>query len=292
MKLKNFTFYGLGKERNGTLPYDGMPEFTPVTSFNRSSMGFVPVSAGLTMQLVSNGVCWICLRKDEKIIPAKSVKEAVQDRVSSIEAGGGRVSRKEKDAIRDQVEQTFSKNALVKRRLTYGFIDYRNDLVVIASASKAEVEDFINALRSIPESGHVLINAHPEKSPNAVMTDWILNKRAGIVVNNDAVLVCEDEKVTIKNVDIDGDEVKKLINSPMWVSRIRVLADDIGVEMVVSDDLVIRGYNPYRVTESLDEKNGESKEDHATRVSGELLEISSDIVRAIKWLSHEFGISL
>jgi recombination associated protein RdgC len=79
--------------------------------------------AGHTLVHETDGALMICLRREDKLLPASLVREQVAERAFQIEQEAGRsVGRREKADIKDQVLQELLPRALVRAAHTWACI--------------------------------------------------------------------------------------------------------------------------------------------------------------------------
>lgn len=114
------------------LPFSEMPEGS---SMLRAS-GFVPNP--ITGELVTPIGCGFSfvLRHDEKVIPGSEVKKELQRRVKAMEASGVKVSRKDKDAIKDDCISTLAARAFTKSTLVPCHYHEQAGLLFVSASPK------------------------------------------------------------------------------------------------------------------------------------------------------------
>ncbi|MCB1868810.1 MAG: recombination-associated protein RdgC, partial [Gammaproteobacteria bacterium] len=115
----------------------------------------------------------ICMRREEKVLPAAVVNQQLDRRVRDLEESQGRkVRRREKGEIKDEILLDLLPKAFTKTVLTYAYIDSRNGWLVVDAASSKRAEELISLLRetlgSLP-----LRPLEVNSSPVQVMTNWL-----------------------------------------------------------------------------------------------------------------------
>ncbi|WPU24482.1 recombination-associated protein RdgC [Cedecea neteri] len=137
-KLKNAIVYRAtlpAVETIGThlaeLPYADIGE----TEFSRFSFVENPITGEIVTPIT--GGYAVCLRADEKIIPAQIIKKEAIARISSIEGRlGQRISKVEKQQIIDTVKVDLCKQAFVKTSLIYALYHTEERLLMVNTTSQ------------------------------------------------------------------------------------------------------------------------------------------------------------
>jgi recombination associated protein RdgC len=143
----------------------------------------------------------VCARKEERLLPAAVVREVMDERIAEIEAGElRRVSRRERETLRDEIVQDLMPKAFTRSRLTYAYIDPREGWLIVDAASRKGAEELVVMLRQ--SLGTLAVTPpDPGIAPLAVLTRWL----AGEGQPDDFVL--EDE-CELKHPSEDGGIVR------------------------------------------------------------------------------------
>ncbi len=149
--------------------------FYPCTSQAVNSYGWVPPLGRKATDLVhATGSCLlVCLKTEEKVLPAAVIKEIVADKVVEIEEREQRtVRRPEQQQLREEVLQALLPRALTRSQRHYAYIDTRGGWLVVDSANRQVVERLTSTLRrtlgSLP-----ITPLRVASAPARVMTDWL-----------------------------------------------------------------------------------------------------------------------
>lgn len=121
--------------------------FTELEENDFGRTGFVPNP--VTQELVSTfeGGYSVCLRYDEKILPAEAVKSEVDKRVAAIEEDTGNpVKRKERQQIKDMVLCELVKRALSRSTLIYAYYHIESRHLFVVTSSKEHSQRLVLAL--------------------------------------------------------------------------------------------------------------------------------------------------
>ena len=193
--------------------------FTPCGNSSPTSIGWVPpVGKGEDAPLVhaANGILLICLKTEEKLLPASVLREQLAEKIDKIEETEGRkVKRKEKEGLKDEIYFSLLPQAFTKSSLMYAYIDLQQQVMVVDSASTNKAEELLTFLRKTLGSLKVEI---PEiQSPMALMTDWIKNDSNPVLLqleNSCTLQNPQDEKslVRCQKQDLGSKNILSFLN--------------------------------------------------------------------------------
>jgi recombination associated protein RdgC len=148
-----------------------------------------------------NGCFLICLRREEKILPASVVNEILAEKVEQIEAEEARnVARKEKQQLKDEIFQDLLPKAFTRSSLTFAYIDPSKGWIVVDASSPKRAEDLVSHLRKSLGS----LPAKPlsvKQAPSSVMTRWV----EGTEVPNDFEL---SDQCELRDLEEDGGIIR------------------------------------------------------------------------------------
>ena len=220
--------------------------FQPCAQSQALSMGFVPALGEATETLVhaANGRYLLCLRRQEKLLPASVVRDQVAEQVASIERQEGRrVYRREKLRLKDEVIRDCLPRAFSRTSGMYAYIDTRSNWLFVDTPSAARAEELIGQLREclgtlslkLPRVNH---------SPADAMTSWLLHRN---VPEDFAILrECEMKEpgeeggvVRCKGIELAGEEIDIHLQAGMQVVRL-ALAWDEKLNLLLAEDLCLR----------------------------------------------------
>lgn len=148
--------------------------FSPCLPSLPSAIGWIQPMGSEHAPLVhaANGYWMICLQFEEKILPATVVRQAVIEKVKEIEAKENRVVRaKEKQSLKDEMTQTLLPKAFTKKSSVYGFIDTKQQRLIIDSSTPAKIERFTAFLKRAISP--ITLKPIEVKKPAYVMTHWL-----------------------------------------------------------------------------------------------------------------------
>ncbi|TQV72994.1 recombination-associated protein RdgC [Aliikangiella marina] len=179
MWFKNIHLYRLTK------PFEYSPEslaekldekrFQPCGRQSEESVGWVsPIHRSRDYLVHAAGGCILfCMRREQKVIPASAVKEALEERVAIIEEDTGRkVYSKEKQSLKEDILSQMMPQAFVRSTHIWAYIDTKNDYLVINAASD-KIADLVFELlvETIGSFGSVKLIG--DENPAGVLNHWV-----------------------------------------------------------------------------------------------------------------------
>lgn len=193
----------------------------------------------------TDGRLMICLRREDKVLPASLVRELLDAKAFEIEQQAGRpVGRKERAELKDQLLNELLPRALVKASHTFAYIDPKGGWLVVNAASSKKSEELIMLLRKSLGTLNVVL-PQTKASPEAAMTQWLMDEAAlpeGFVLEDECELRSVGEvtsTVRCRYVDVASSEVRAHV-----LAGKRVFKMGMGwqgkVSFVLSDDTSIR----------------------------------------------------
>jgi recombination associated protein RdgC len=250
MWFRNLQLYRLGR------PFEMTPEelearlqanaFQGCKRMDMLATGWAPPLGRHGQQLVhaANGYIMLCARKEEKIIPAGVVRQLLEDKIVEVEAAEGReIYRREKLRMKEEIIVDLLPRALTRISNQFAYIDVRQNLIVIDSASPAKAEALVSQLRTTLGR----LPATPVKSKQSLsglMTRWL----GGEQLPRDFELGGECELrhpqpdggvVSCKHQDLGASEVRNHVKQGKYAVKLALLWKD-RLSCVLHDDLSIK----------------------------------------------------
>jgi len=193
----------------------------------------------------SDGRLMICLRREDKALPASLVREKVEEKTFEIEGMEGRpVGRKERSDIKEQVMQELLPRALVKASHTYAYIDVKNSWLIVNAAASKKAEELIMLLRKTLGTLNVVL-PQTDVSPESAMTQWLMDDASmpqGFDVEDECELRSVGEvtsTVRCRYVDVASKEVRAHVATGKRVHKLAMNWQG-KLSFVLHDDLSIR----------------------------------------------------
>ncbi|UYZ83850.1 recombination-associated protein RdgC [Entomomonas sp. E2T0] len=228
----------------------------PCTFQELSTFGFIaPFGKGEDAPLthVSQDFYLIAARKEERILPASVIKEALQEKVDEIEARDARkVYKKEKDQLKDEIVQDLLPRAFSRKKVIYAAIAPKLGLILVDSTSTSKAEELLSTLREA--LGSLPVRPVTVKvAPSATLTDWIKTQKSaqGFQVLEDCELRDTHEDggiIRCKRQDLTSEEIQIHLKSGKVVTQLAltwqdklsfILDDKFAIKRIKFEDLLL-----------------------------------------------------
>jgi recombination associated protein RdgC len=225
-------------------------DFTPCLPSFPSSLGWVsPLGEDAAPLLhATNAYIMLCLQIEEKILPATVIRQAINDKVKSIENSEGRkVYQKEKLSIKDEVTLTLLPRAFSRFTQIYAYIDTRNHWLVLNTTNAAKTEQFLSIFKKSVDSA---IKPLEFEKLSPELTNWLKtqNYPNSFSIEKSCVLQdpeqqnriirCQQQDLFAASIQAlikDGCEVKQV--GMAWHDRIKfVLAENFQIRNLQYED--------------------------------------------------------
>ncbi|TKB56665.1 recombination-associated protein RdgC [Ferrimonas aestuarii] len=277
MWFKNLLIYRLTKPTTWDADeleqqLDGF-QFTPCGSQDISKQGFVKPLGKVGESLVhsAQGNLLLAMEKEEKILPASVVREEMDQKVSLIEDEQGRkVTKKEKDSIKEEIIHTLLPRAFSRRSRTRALVLASLDFVIVEATSHNKAEELLSLLRkaigSLP-----IAPVSTNRLPEEVMTEWVTKNHVGegFTMLDEATLkspLDHGGSITMKQMELSSSEVTAHIEQGLEVTKIALEYRDV-LSLVLDSDLSIKRL---KFSEEIRDQNNEfDKEELAARLDAD-----------------------
>lgn len=207
---------------------------------------------GHTLVHETDGNLMICLRREDKVLPASIVREQVEVSVFEIEQSGRTVGRKEKSEIRERVLVELMPRALVRSSHTYACILPKEGWLIVDAGSKSKADDLIEALNKALIALPVVL-PETKRSAELAMTQWMMNPESlpdGFAIGEGCDLhdAASASVVRCKHFDVLCDKVRAHVTDGMSVSKLAlewrervsfVLAEDLTLKQLKFDSALV-----------------------------------------------------
>lgn len=297
MWFKNIRAYRLSS------PFELSPEqlgeqmssriFQPCAKSQALSLGWVAPLGGESEELVhaANGRFLICLKREEKILPATVVREQLEEKVELVEADQGRkVYRKERLSMKDEIVQDCLPRAFSRSTRIYAYLDTRANWFFVDAASAGKAEELLNLLRDCIGTFPVLL-PQVNNAPMSTMTAWLAEQSVPdeFVLGEECELREPGEDggvVRCRGIDLLGEEVEIHLNTGKQVARLAMHWDE-RVALLLAEDLCLRRL---KFSEELMKENDAIPEaDNAARLDADFALMSDAVTTLQERVIAAFG---
>lgn len=268
--------------------------FTPCGSTELAHFGWVNALGkhGSSTVHSANNNFLLCARKEEKILPAPVIKDMLDEKVNQHEIEHSRsATKKEKEQFKEDILFQLLPRAFSRVTDTHAYINAAENIIVINTSSRTKAEDFLALLRK--SLGTLPVTSpSPERAPDEVMTDWLVEKN----LNDPFSLGMEAELhalgddgavVRVKNQDLVNDEMKAHLDADKYVVKLALEWDD-AISFILCDDMAIKRIKFFDV---LQEQNEDiNKDDGAARIDADFSLMAGELNRLVNDLFAQFSL--
>ncbi|WP_019529501.1 recombination-associated protein RdgC [Dasania marina] len=267
--------------------------FNPCGSQELSSYGWAaPLGKhGEMFTHVANGYIMLCAQRQEKVLPAGVINEALIEKVEQIQARDGRsVGRKERIDLKDEVLFELLPKAFTRSSRQYAYIDPRAGLLIINAGAVKRAEEFMSYLRETLGTLPV-IAATAKNVPQHAMTQWVLENKPpqGFELGGECELRDKADDSSIircKNQDLGSKEINSHLAAGMWVNKL-AMSWQGGIDFIVDDQLAIKRISFGDLIQEQAEK--QSADDAAAQFDVDFSIMTLEFAKFIKDIYVAFG---
>ncbi len=266
--------------------------FKPCAGLDTYSMGWVPPAGRETSQLVHmcNGRMMLCMRREDRILPATVIREHVEEKAEAISLAESRpVGRKEKQQIKDEVVTDLLPRAFTRSSHMFAYIDPQEGWAVVDAGTAKKAEELLSALRETLGS----LKLKPlavNNAPSSVLTRWLeTTTPPGFELGDECELKEPVDKGGVmrgRRMDLASAEVKSHLDAGMQVAKLAVewqeriscvLCDDLGIRRLRFLDLI------------MEEAADVDTEDAAARFDADFALMGMELARFIPAVVEAYG---
>jgi len=220
--------------------------FCPCGPLQAASLGWHPPLGERTQALThgGNGCIALCARRQERLLPATVVVEALEERVAELEEREVRTVRRwERRQLREKVMFDMLPRAFTRSRQLQAYLDLVAGWLVVDAASEKGAEELVELLRETLGSFRVR-PPRPRNDPVALMTRWVATGElpTGLELGD----MCElrdarDERAQVRcsGQDLGAEEITTHLRAGKQVVKLAVRWRE-HLELLVQEDLSLK----------------------------------------------------
>jgi recombination associated protein RdgC len=201
--------------------------FAPCSRQAEESVGWVsPIHRNKDYLVhAANGCILFCLRREQKVIPASAIKEALEERVEAIQEEMGRkVYSKEKQSLKEDILSQMLPHAFARSTHVMAYFDTKNQFLVINAGSDVVADlVFSQLVETIGSFGAVKLVA--KENPALILNSWLENGLPqDFELSGDYELKDpQDERVAkFKDNESENPVLADLLEDGYWVNKLGV----------------------------------------------------------------------
>jgi recombination associated protein RdgC len=266
-------------------------EFSPCGSQDISKFGFTSAlgNKGGWLAHEYEGRYLICATKEEKILPSQVIKDELYEAVSKIEITERRkVSKKEEDAIKDEIVTTLLPQAFTRKSQTRALILPEINMILVDSSSALKAESLLALLRKALGSLPVICLGF-ENDASEIMTAWVSESHSSfdMTILNEAEMKDDGGAVAkFKDQELSESEVLDHIANGKKVNKLALKFSN-SISFVMCADNSIKRVKFSEEFKSLNDDVGD--DDPMARLEADLALVSSELIALMSHLPEAFG---
>ena len=200
----------------------------------------------------ANGYIMLCMRKEEKILPAGVIRQLLDDKVAQVEAAESReIYRREKLRMKEEIIVDLLPRALTRISNLFAYLDVARGLLVVDRPSAAKAETLVSLLRNTL-GRFPATPVQVRHSTTDAMTRWLSGEALpkDFLPMDECQLRHPDPEggvISCKHQDLGAAEVRNHIRNGkfavklalQWRERLSlVLHDDLSIKRLRFEDII------------------------------------------------------
>jgi recombination associated protein RdgC len=268
-------------------------KFKPCGSQDISKLGWVfPMgkSGSMYTHLAAKQIL-ICLKKEEKMLPAGVIKDQLNERVEAIELEQGRaLKKKEKDSLKEEIVMQLLPRAFSRTSQTFAWIDPEADMLYVDASSTRKAEELISLLRKTLGSLPV-VPIQLKNQADVIMTDWLTdgNIPSNFALEDEAELCSALEGggiIRCKQQDLLSEEIKNHLSADKFVTKLALNWAD-SISFIIGEEFALKRI---KFADVLQEQNEDiDKDDFAARFDADFALMTGEIKQLVPAVIEAFG---
>lgn len=269
--------------------------FKPCGKTDMQSIGWSPAldQKASAMVHVSGHYYMVCLKRQEKILPAAAIRELLDEKIIAFEeAEGRRPFGKEKIGMKDELIQMLLPTALTKSNYTRAFIDIKSGYLIVDASSNNKSEELTAFLRKCLGSLPV-VPLETDRPSCDTLTNWVRGHEPVDISLGTQVRLqdfAEDKAtVTCKNLSLDADDIQGHLDSGKQAIQLEIAWDNT-LSCVLDENLNLKRI---RFSDVIKEQNEDiTDDDQLARLDADFALMAAELMRFVHRLVVLFNADL
>lgn len=289
MNIKNARIYRLSAPLPVTTETleQALSEFkiTPLCAQEAIKTGFCqPLHASIKPLVTEllNGVLVVAVKTTQKILPAAVIAEEMQPQLEAMEQEKGRpLSRKEKQALKEELQLSLLPRAFSRSTVTRAYIDMAGNQIIVDTASASKAEDVLALLRKAIGTLPALpwLDSHKLSSQLQL---WLQNQSLPVelTLGHNAQLKAPDQegaKAQFANHLLSADEVQSHLQDKL-VTKLQLSKTEV-CDFTITDDGAITGIKWHDMLTGQNDEMG--YEDLQARIEADMYLLTTELRRVL-----------
>ncbi|MXN88550.1 recombination-associated protein RdgC [Pasteurella canis] len=265
--------------------------YSPCDKSDVSKFGWTnPLHGSELLYHAAENKIMLVAQKEEKILPAHVVNNALNKRIHELEKKEDRkLNKVEKQVLKDDVIAVLLQQAFSKYSHTALFIDVEKGLIYVDASSYKRSEDVFALLRKTLGSLPVVPLAFA-KNPCFVMTSWVTADETPewLDLQGDSKLIDfnSNGEAVLKNQDFHCEDIQGLLIAGKQVQSLRLDWDE-RLQFTLNEDGT---FKRLKFSDNVLDKNDDIlKEDVEQRFDADFILMTSVLSELTELLLNEFG---
>lgn len=232
---------------------------------------------------LDNDIFIIAVKTTQKILPAAVINEQLQPLIEAGELEAGRpLSRKEKQQLKEDLQQSLLSRAFSRSTITAAYIDMAGQQIIVDTGSSSKAEDILALLRKAIGSLPALPWLDNHKL-NSQLQLWLQNQNlpAGFSLGLAAQLKAPNEdgaRAAFKDHILAADEVQSHLQDKL-VTQLQLSKTDT-CDFTIRDDGSITGIKWNDAIATLNDEIG--WDDLQARMAADLFLVTSELRKVLE----------
>lgn len=232
----------------------------------------------------------LTLKREDKVLPAGVIRDLLDIKINQIEEQEFRkVSRKEKQALKEQITDDLLPRAFTRSTRLSALIDQQRHWLMVDSATSSKAENLLSSLRDASPAFPAAL-VHTNLSAQSAMTDWLIHGDApgGFTLDSDCELRAAGENgavIRCSRQDLTAEEVQQHLKNGKQATKLGLVWRE-KIQFVLTENLQLKRL---RFLDVVQEEAAQSGDDMASLNEATLLLMAEELGTLLNELVEVLG---